>query len=203
MTSAPLKTIAVFASGGGTNLQSLLNRIETGELPARIAFVLSNNSKARALERARQYNIPAIHLSTKTHPDPAQYAAELLALLKKHDVSLIALAGYMKQLPPGVVQVFHGRIVNIHPSLLPKFGGAGMFGINVHEAVIAAGEKESGASVHFVTENYDEGPVIMQEKVPVLPGDVPVTLSIRVLEVEHRLYPEAVRRVLAGEITMK
>jgi len=195
-----MKKISVFASGSGSNLQSIIDQIEQGHLAAEIAFVLSNNSSSRALERARTHKIRAIHFSTKQYPDPAIYADTLLQLHRESGVDLVLLAGYMKLLPISFVRAYRGRILNIHPALLPKFGGQGMYGIHVHEAVIRAGEKESGASVHAVTENYDEGPVLLQEKVPVLPGDTPEILAKRVLEAEHRIYPRAIGLVLEGKI---
>jgi phosphoribosylglycinamide formyltransferase 1 len=194
-----MKAISVFASGGGSNLQSIIDQIEQGHLAAKIAFVLSNNSGAKALDRARRHGIPAVHLSVKNYPSPEEYADALLRLHREHQVELVLLAGYMKLLPVSFVREYSGRILNIHPSLLPKYGGQGMYGIHVHEAVLRAGEKESGASVHLVTEAYDEGPVLLQERVPVLPGDTPELLAKRVLEVEHRIYPEAVRRALENQ----
>ena len=198
-----MKNLAVFASGGGSNLQSIINEIEAGRLDARIVFVLSNNSGAKALERARSHGIPAVHFSSVTIPDPAAYEKGMLALLREHRVDCIVLAGYMKLIPAPVVRAFSGRILNIHPALLPKFGGQGMFGMNVHKAVVNAKEKESGATVFFVTEEYDSGPVVLQERVPVLPDDTAETLQQRVLAVEHRLYPEALRRVLDGRAKME
>lgn len=198
-----MKNLAVFASGGGSNLQSIINEIEAGTLDARIVFVLSNNSGAKALERARSRNIPAVHFSAVTFPDPGEYERQMLSLLQEHGADVIVLAGYMKLIPARIVKAFSGRILNIHPALLPKFGGQGMFGMNVHRAVIAAKEKESGATVFFVTEEYDSGPVVLQERVPVLADDTAEALQKRVLAVEHRLYPEAIRRVLDGRAKME
>lgn len=193
-----MRVISVFASGSGSNLQSIIDHIEAGTLPAKIAFVLSNNSAAGALNRARRHNIPAVHFSAKTHPDPEQYAADLLSLHRDAGVEVVALAGYMKHLPPSFIASYQGRILNIHPALLPQFGGKGMFGIHVHEAVIAAKAKESGATVHLVTDHYDEGPVLLQEKVAVLQADTPETLAKRVLAVEHRIYPKALKEFLSA-----
>ena len=197
-----MKKISVFASGSGSNLQSIIDHIERGRLEAEIAFVLSNNSSARALERARAHNIKAVHFSAKQYLAPELYAEELLNLHREHGVELVLLAGYMKLLPDSFVRAYAGRILNIHPALLPKFGGQGMYGIHVHEAVLKAGEKESGASVHLVTEQYDEGAVVLQEKVPVRETDTPETLAKRVLEVEHRIYPKAVAMVLQGKTSI-
>ena len=137
-----MKRIAVFASGGGSNLQSLIDACEAERLKAQIALALSNNSKSGALERARKHNVPGIHFSGLQFDSPEAYDSAMLELLKKHEVDIICLAGYMKLLPKEVVQAFCGRILNIHPALLPKYGGKGMYGMHVHEAVIKAGEKE-------------------------------------------------------------
>lgn len=187
--------VAVLASGGGTNLQALLDACGPGT-PARIVRVVSNRADAGALERARQAGIPAVVLR-----DPAD-AAELLAALG--DAELVVLAGYLKLIPAAVVARFPRRLVNIHPALLPAFGGPGMYGRRVHEAVLASGAAESGATVHFVDEQYDRGPIIAQRTVPVLAGDTPETLATRVLAAEHELLPQVVldlARTLQGKAT--
>lgn len=177
--------VAVCVSGGGSNLQALLDRLR-GEEPARVVLVLSNRADAGALERARQAGIPAEVLA-----DPAD-ASEWITRLGRRDVDLVVLAGYLKLVPPGVVQKYAGRIINVHPALLPAFGGPGMYGQRVHEAVIASGAAESGPTVHLVDEVYDRGTILAQRRVPVLPGDTPATLAARVLDEEHRLLPDAV-----------
>lgn len=177
--------VAVCVSGGGSNLQALLDRLQ-GEEPARVVLVLSNRADAGGLERARQAGVPAEVLA-----DPAD-AAEWITRLGRRDVDLLVLAGYLKLVPPGVVQKYAGRMVNIHPALLPDFGGPGMYGQRVHEAVIASGAAESGPTVHLVDEVYDRGAILAQRRVPVLPGDTPVTLAERVLTEEHRLLPDVV-----------
>lgn len=177
--------VAVCVSGGGSNLQALLDRLR-GEEPARVVLVLSNRADAGALERARQAGIPAEVLA-----DPAD-ASEWITRLGRRDVDLVVLAGYLKLVPPGVVQKYAGRIINVHPALLPAFGGPGMYGQRVHEAVIASGAAESGPTVHLVDEVYDRGAILAQRRVPVLPGDTPATLAARVLDEEHRLLPDAV-----------
>ena len=174
--------VAVLASGGGTNLQALLDAL-TGSL-ARVALVLSDRPQAGALERARRAGVAAAALR-----DPAD-AAELLAALT--DADLVVLAGYLKLVPPAVVARFRWRMINIHPALLPAFGGPGMYGRRVHEAVLASGADESGATVHYVDELYDRGPIIAQARVPVRPDDTPETLGARVLDLEHRLLPMVV-----------
>jgi len=175
--------VAVLVSGGGTNLQALLDALHDSPL-ARVARVISNRPDAGALERARRATVPATVLRDANDP------TELLAALR--DAHLVVLAGYMKLVPAPVVARFRGRMINIHPALLPDFGGPGMYGQRVHEAVLASGAKESGATVHFVDEAFDRGAIIAQEKVRVEPGDTPDTLSARVLEAEHRLLPRVV-----------
>jgi phosphoribosylglycinamide formyltransferase 1 len=177
--------VAVCVSGGGSNLQALLDRLQ-GEEPARVVLVLSNRADAGGLARARQAGIPAEVLA-----DPED-ASEWITRLGRRDVDLVVLAGYLKLVPPGVVQKYAGRIVNVHPALLPAFGGPGMYGKRVHEAVLASGATESGPTVHLVDEVYDRGAILAQRRVPVLPGDTPPTLAARVLEEEHRLLPDAV-----------
>ena len=170
-------------SGGGTNLQALLDALQNSPI-ARIARVISNRADAGALERARKSGVPTTVLADAKDP------AELHAALA--NAQLVVLAGYLKLIPPSVVARFRGRMINIHPALLPDFGGPGMYGHRVHEAVLASGAKESGPSVHFVDEEFDRGEIIAQERVPVIPGDTPDSLAARVLEAEHRLLPRVV-----------
>ncbi len=175
--------VAVLVSGGGTNLQTLLDSLQQSSV-ARIARVISNRPDAGALARARRAGV-----QTTVLRDPGD-AAELLAALE--GAQLVVLAGYLKLVPRAVVSQFRGRMINIHPALLPDFGGPGMYGHRVHAAVLASGATESGATVHFVDEAFDRGPIIAQEKVPVKPGDDAETLAARVLEAEHRLLPRVV-----------
>ena len=175
--------VAVLVSGGGTNLQALLDTLHDSPL-ARVTRVISNRPDAGALARARRAGVRASVLR-----DPAD-AAELHKALG--DAQLVVLAGYLKLVPPSVVSRFRGRMVNIHPALLPDFGGPGMYGQRVHAAVLASGAKESGATVHFVDEEFDRGTIIAQERVPVSPTDTPESLAARVLEAEHRLLPRVV-----------
>ena len=196
--------IAVFGSGAGSNFRAILTAIQQGNIPdARVSLVVSKNSGAGILGIARANALPAIHLSQKQFPDEKSFADTLLSTLRVHDVNFIALAGYMKQVPPVVVAAYRNRIVNIHPALLPRFGGPGMYGIRVHEAVLASGEKTSGATVHYVDEDYDHGPVVLQQIVPVLSGDTAESLASRVLAAEHELYPEAIRRIAESERTLE
>ncbi len=192
--------IAVLGSGAGSNFKAILTAIQQGNIPgARISLVVSNNSGAGILGIARANALPAVHLSQKQFSDDVSFAAALLSTLRDHGVNFIALAGYMKRVPPAVIAAYRMRIVNIHPALLPGFGGAGMYGIHVHEAVLAAGETTSGATVHFVDEGYDTGPVVLQREVPVLHGDTPESLAARVLAAEHELYPAAIRQIAENE----
>ncbi len=192
--------IAVFASGRGSNFHAILNAIHEGRLPARVTLLVSNNSNAGALELARSQNIPAVHVSQKQFASEEAYTERLLALLDEHAVDLIALAGYMKRIPTAVVVRFRNRILNIHPALLPDFGGAGMYGMHVHEAVLASGAKKSGATVHIVDEEYDRGPIVLQKSVNVSPVDTPETLAAKVLKIEHEIYPQALAAFANGRV---
>ena len=174
----------MLVSGGGTNLQTLLDAFHDSPI-ARIARVISNRPDAGALERARRAGVPTTVL--KDAGDPAELHAALA------DAQLVVLAGYLKLIHPSVVARFRGRMINIHPALLPDFGGPGMYGHHVHEAVLASGATESGATVHFVDEEFDRGAIIAQERVPVKPDDTPEALAARVLKAEHRLLPDVVR----------
>ena len=184
-------SIAVFASGGGTNLQALIDASKGGILSGRVAAVISNNSGAYALERARKENIPAYHISGKIYPERARLVSRLFEVFDENNISLVVLAGYMKLVPTEVVRRYRSRIINIHPALLPKYGGEGMYGINVHKAVLESGDQISGATVHLVDEIYDHGAILIQRTVPVLPDDTPESLAARVLKVEHKILPEA------------
>jgi len=195
--------LVALASGGGTNLQAIIDNIEAGKLDAQIKAVISNNSKSGALERARNHNIPAIHLSHKQFATPEEFDQKLLAILKENETDLVILAGYMKILSPTVVRTYRNRILNIHPALLPSFGGKGMYGIHVHEAVINTGVKVTGVTVHLVDEIYDHGPIIVQKCIPVLPDDTPETLQQRVLPHEYELYSKAIQLFAEGKVEIK
>ncbi|MCI0432280.1 MAG: phosphoribosylglycinamide formyltransferase [Gemmatimonadetes bacterium] len=183
--------VAVFASGGGSNLQALMDRFREDDAPARVALVISDRADAGALERARRNGIATEVIAADARP-PGDVEAETIAKLEAAEIGLIALAGYLRLVPAGVVQRWAGRILNTHPALLPAFGGKGMYGMHVHRAVLAAGALVSGATVHLVSEQYDEGKPLVQWPVPVLRGDTAETLAARVLAVEHVLYPLAV-----------
>jgi phosphoribosylglycinamide formyltransferase-1 len=189
----PLR-LGVLASGSGTNLQAILDKTASGELNAGVAVVISNNSDSFALERARKAGVAAVHWSEKKAGSPERFVQGMMDVLRQFQVDLVVLAGYMKLVPVEVVRAFAGRMINIHPALLPKFGGPGFYGMRVHEAVLAAGEKVSGATVHFVDTEYDHGATLMQHSVPVLPDDTPERLRDRVLAVEHELLPAAIAK---------
>src|SRR3982751_351759 len=188
--------IGVLASGGGSNLQAILDHFTAlGDARAGdVVLVASSSRDAGALQRAERVSIPRAVLRSAG----AVEGAELQPLLRDHDVQLVVLAGYMRLVPPEVTHTYRGRMLNVHPALLPSFGGPGMYGERVHRAVIAAGARESGPTVHFVDEVYDHGPIIAQWPVPVLPGDDEHTLAARVLRAEHLLYPPVVDAVAAG-----
>jgi phosphoribosylglycinamide formyltransferase-1 len=196
MPTSPLR-IAVLASGSGSNFQAIVDKIASGQLNARVMVLICNNRNAFALERARQAGIRAEHWSETLAGSRPEFVEGLLRMLKECKVELIVLAGYMKLLPEEVVREYAGRIINIHPALLPKFGGQGMYGMFVHEAVIAAKESESGATVHFVDTEYDRGPIFLQRRVAVIPDDTPELLRERVLKAEHELLPEAIAKFAA------
>lgn len=197
----PLR-LAVFCSHNGTNLQALLDACQQGRIDAVPAVVVGNNSKAYAFERARSADVPTVHLSGRTHPDPHDLDFATVEVLQGYGVDLVCLAGYLRRLGPGTVHAFRNRIVNIHPSLLPRHGGEGMHGLAVHQAVLDARDAETGASVILVDEQYDHGAVIAQERVPVLASDTADDLAARVFVVEHRLYPHTVDRIAHGALDL-
>jgi formyltetrahydrofolate-dependent phosphoribosylglycinamide formyltransferase len=184
---------AVFASGGGTNFQALLDHQKPRGAWS-IVLLVADREDAGAIERAVAASVPSAVIPTRGREARA-VARETLQCLARHRIDLILLAGYVRLVPPEVVSRYRGRMLNIHPALLPAFGGKGMYGKHVHTAVLAAGEKESGATVHFVDEIYDQGAIVAQRRVPVLASDTPETLAARVLAAEHELYPAAVDHV--------
>lgn len=186
--------IAVLVSGQGTTLQAITDAIKRGELPGvEIRVVISNRSEAYALERAKQAGIETLVISPKDFPMRSLWCSAMAKELKKRRVDLVCLAGFLQKLEPCMVRSFPNKIINTHPALLPKFGGPGMWGRHVHEAVIAAGEAESGCTVHRVDEEYDHGATLAQVRVPVLPDDTPETLAQRVQEQERKLYPQVIK----------
>ena len=183
-------------------MQAIFDAIKAGTLDVNPVVVISNNSNSTAFERAKNVNVPRYHLSGKTHPDPEELDAAMYEILQKYNTDLVILAGYMKKIGNRTLNAFNGKILNIHPALLPKFGGQGMYGMRVHEAVLAAGESESGVTIHVIDDQYDNGPIIAQEKVPVQKGDTAETLAARVLKVEHTLYSQTIGKIASGEIKL-
>jgi formyltetrahydrofolate-dependent phosphoribosylglycinamide formyltransferase len=194
---------AVFASGGGTNFQALLDKKKSGHLHVDFVLFVGNNSKAMSFQRARKADIPTVHIASSHFSDPVQYQRELLKLLKDHKVEFIILAGYMKKLPAVLIKAYHNRISNIHPALLPAFGGKGMYGKYVHQAVLDYGAKLTGVTVHLVDEEYDNGPIVLQRTVKVRDDDTAETLAERVLKVEHDSYWRAIEALAQGRITIR
>jgi phosphoribosylglycinamide formyltransferase-1 len=189
--------------GRGTNLQAILAACADGRVPGRVAVVISIREGAPALDRAREAGVPAVHVDPERFADPSALDRELARVLEAHAVNLVALAGYMRLLSPDFLARFPGRVMNTHAALLPCFGGRGFYGRRVHEAVIESGARFSGATVHFVDEEYDHGPIIVQAVVPVHDDDTPDTLAARVLEEEHRLYVEAIRLFAEGRLEVR
>lgn len=191
--------VAVFASGGGSNFQA----IAENALSYRVTLVVCNRYKAGVLDRAQTLGVSTRVLFPRAFESDKLYANTLLELLHAEKIDLIALAGYLCKIPVPVVEAFWGRILNIHPALLPRFGGKGLYGHRVHQAVLKAKETFSGATVHFVDEEYDTGPILLQKKVPVLPDDTPDSLAERVLAVEHQIFPEALDLIAQGRVQIK
>jgi phosphoribosylglycinamide formyltransferase-1 len=194
--------LGFLASGRGSNMLAILNDCKAGRLDAEPAVVISNNAGAGALESARDVGIPAFHLSNTTHEDESVLDNAITDTLKSNAVDWVILAGYMKKIGPKLLEQFQGKIFNIHPSLLPEHGGKGMFGIHVHESVLASGDSETGVTIHLVDGEYDQGRVLAQEVVKVEEGDTPAVLAARVLKLEHRLYSETLQGVIEGRIRL-
>ena len=195
--------LGVLVSGGGTNLQALIDAKEAGKLPkAEIAVVISNNKNAYALERASKHGIERVCISPAEYPSRKEFYSALLQELQLHKVDLVVLAGFLVTIPPEIVDSYPGRIINIHPSLIPSFCGTGFYGLKVHEAALKRGVKVTGATVHFVDKGTDTGPILLQKAVEVKPGDTPETLQRRVMEqAEWVLLPEAVRMISCNEVS--
>ncbi len=194
--------IAVCVSGGGTNLQAILDAIEQGTITnTEVIAVISNNANAKALERAKSKGIPAVLMSPKEYPDREAYYEALTAKMCELAPDLVVLAGFLVKIPPQLVEKFSNRIVNIHPSLIPSFCGVGYYGLKVHEKVLERGVKVTGATVHFVNEGMDEGPIISQKAVKVEENDTPELLQRRVMEeAEWILLPQAIDDIANGRI---
>jgi formyltetrahydrofolate-dependent phosphoribosylglycinamide formyltransferase len=200
LSGAPLR-LGVLLSGSGTSLENLCERIDAGELPARVVVVVSSKEQALGLERARRRGIPARAVPRRAHPEVKEFNDALHAALEPFDLDLVLLLGFLS--PFELRGRFEGRALNVHPALVPAFSGTGYYGARVHEAVLEAGVKLTGATVHFVDEQYDHGPIVLQEAVAVLDDDTPETLAARVQAVERRLVPEAVRLFAAGRLRIE
>ncbi len=194
--------IAFLASHGGSNMQSIIDAVKRGQLAANLVAVICNNSGSKALARAKSENIPSYHISNLTHSDPNEMDTAIVDILIKSRTDLVILAGYMKKIGDKTLHAFKNRILNIHPALLPKFGGKGMFGKRVHEAVLKSGDPVTGVTIHLIDEKYDNGPILAQEKVTVLENDTVDSLAERVLKKEHTLYVETIARIISGEILL-
>ncbi|MDQ3002688.1 MAG: phosphoribosylglycinamide formyltransferase [Fibrobacterota bacterium] len=192
--------IGVFASGGGSNLQAIMDRIRSGELPADLAFVLSNNSKSGALARARQFGTQAFHVSAFTEGGEDKAVARMIELAKVNAIDLLVLAGYMKKVPDPLLDLMKNRVVNVHPALLPAFGGEGFYGHKVHEGVVARGCQFTGMSIHMVNQVYDEGQIVLQRIISVVPGSSRDAVAADVLKLEHAYFWQVVKAFAVGEI---
>ena len=197
--------IAVLVSGGGTNLQAIIDKIAEGVITnTEIAVVISNNKNAYALERAKQAGIEAVCVSPKDYENREQFNQEFLKTLDSYQVDLVVLAGFLVVIPPAMIQKYENRIINIHPSLIPSFCGTGYYGLKVHEGALARGVKVTGATVHFVDEGTDTGPIILQKAVEVQNGDTPEILQRRVMEqAEWKILPRAIHLIANGKVTVK
>ena len=197
--------LAVLVSGGGTNLQAIIDNIENGTVTnAKIAVVISNNKNAYALERAAKHGIEALSISPKDYEDREMFHQALLAALEERNIDLIVLAGYLVVIPEQMIRKYRNRIINVHPSLIPSFCGTGYYGLRVHEAALNRGVKVTGATVHFVDEGTDTGPIILQKAVAVEPGDTPEVLQRRVMEqAEWKLLPAAINLIANGRVRVE
>ena len=197
--------IAVLVSGGGTNLQAIIDKIAEGVITnTEIAVVISNNKNAYALERAKQAGIEAVCVSPKDYENREQFNQEFLKTLDSYQVDLVVLAGFLVVIPPAMIQKYENRIINIHPSLIPSFCGTGYYGLKVHEGALARGVKVTGATVHFVDEGTDTGPIILQKAVEVQNGDTPEILQRRVMEqAEWEILPRAIHLIANGKVSVE
>lgn len=197
-----MKKLCILVSGRGSNMIAIVNACERGDLSASVELVISNNKNSLALVSAQDKNIKTAHIGSSTYPDSDALDKAMADALNEHNIDLVLLAGFMKKIGPKVLSSYRGRIINIHPSLLPKFGGKGMFGINVHSAVLAAGEKESGVTIHLVDGEYDEGAILAQQTVSIAPGETSESLAAKVLKVEHVLFAETIQKIVDGSIIL-
>jgi len=197
-----MKKLGILVSGRGSNMMAIINACERGDLSASVELVISNNKDSQALVSAQEKNIKTAHLSSSTHPAAAALDAAMADALNEENIDLVLLAGFMKKIGPEVLSRYRGRIINIHPSLLPNHGGQGMFGINVHKAVIAAGDKESGVTIHLVDGEYDKGAILAQQTVSIAPDETSESLAAKVLKLEHVLFAETIQKIIDGSIIL-
>ncbi len=195
-------SLGILASHGGSNLQAIMDACDNGSLKANVAVVVSNNSGSLAMRRARKSGIPAYHLSSSTHSDDGDLDVAIKNILKKYNVDLIILAGYMKKIGPSVLRTFHNRVINSHPALLPKYGGKGMYGDRVHKAVVKAKSTETGISIHLVDEHYDHGPIISQKIIAVDSAEGVEFVKKKVQKHEHRFWVTTLNKIQKGEIDL-
>jgi formyltetrahydrofolate-dependent phosphoribosylglycinamide formyltransferase len=194
--------IAFFASHGGSNFQSIVENIQSGKINANASLLISNNSDCYAFERAKSLGVPFKHISSAQFEDSHEFQNALLSLLDEYRIDLIVLAGYMRKIPQSIIQKYKNKILNIHPALLPKYGGQGMYGMFVHNAVHESGDAVSGATVHIVSEEYDEGRILKQESVAIDSEDTPESIAEKVLAIEHRIYSETIKEIAEGKIKL-
>ncbi len=190
-----MTNIAIFLSGRGSSFEAMSTAINEGRLDARIVLVASNKEEAVGLQKAAEMGFNTAVFNRKSYQDGKLFADYMLKVLNEHETDFIILAGYLRKIPPRVLRVFHNRTINIHPALLPDFGGKGMYGMNVHRAVVESGAAETGVTIHYVNEEYDEGEIIDQSRIPVLSGETPEQLSARVLKEEHRFYSAVLKKL--------
>ena len=195
-------SLGILASHGGSNLQAIMDACDNGSLKANVAVVVSNNSGSLAMRRARKSGIPAYHLSSSTHSDDGDLDVAIKNILKKYNVDLIILAGYMKKIGPSVLRTFHNRVINSHPALLPKYGGKGMYGDRVHKAVVKAKSTETGISIHLVDGHYDHGPIISQKIIAVDSAEGVEFVKKKVQKHEHRFWVTTLNKIQKGEIDL-
>lgn len=198
-----MKRLAVMVSGGGTDLQSVIDGVQSGKIPAEIAVVISSKPGVYALERAKKAGIPGIVICKKDYADEQAFFDANLGALREYGAEGVVLAGYLSILGRQMIEAYPNKIINIHPSLIPSFCGKGYYGLRVHQAVLDYGAKVSGATVHFVDEGADTGPIILQQAVSVLPEDTAESLQQRILEAEHEILPEAVALFCAGRLLVQ
>ena len=199
----PKTKLGILASNYGSNLQAIIDACDSGNIEGEVSVVISNNSDSMALKRTNDKNIPSFHVSNHTHPDIFLQDTAIKKILSDHKVTLVILAGYMKKLGPLVLKHFKGRVINIHPSLLPKYGGKGMYGIFVHQEVIKSKEKITGISIHIVEGEYDSGPIIAQIKVPISIDETAESLSKKISNIEHKFYVKTIQQIIKGGIELK